>query len=152
MLTGAVGSSGAILAPIFSLNGSMNTKQNRFAFLACLLLAFAVTLGAFGAHWLRPLLGEQQLEVWKTAVLYHFVHSVGMLVLALADPDRFRLANRLLFAGTVCFSGSLYGLSIPAVQHGAFASVLGPITPLGGLCFAAGWITAALAIKKDRKA
>lgn len=130
----------------------MNTKQNPFAFVACVLLALAVTLGAFGAHWLRPLLGEQQQEVWKTAVLYHFVHSLGMLVLAFTDPLRFRLVNRLLFAGTVCFSGSLYGLSLPVVQNSAFASVLGPITPLGGLCFVAGWIAAAFAIRKDGKA
>ena len=39
----------------------------------------------------------------------------------------------LLFAGIVIFSGSLYALAMSGVR------ILGAITPIGGLCFIAGW-------------
>ena len=93
----------------------------------------AVALGAFGAHWLKPTLEAQNLvNVWNKAVLYHLIHALALFVLAL-----FGTANRgawwLLFAGIVIFSGSLYAMGLTG-EHG-----LGAITPLGGLCFLAGW-------------
>ena len=45
----------------------------------------------------------------------------------------------LILAGIVVFSGSLYALALTGVR------VLGAITPLGGLCFLAGWVALALA-------
>jgi uncharacterized membrane protein YgdD (TMEM256/DUF423 family) len=97
------------------------------------LCFLAVALGAFGAHSLKQTLEMHgMLDVWNKAVLYHFVHAIALLVLAL-----FGAANRgawwLLFAGIVIFSGSLYVLALTGVRW------LGAITPLGGLCFLAGW-------------
>tara|TARA_B100000900_G_scaffold283290_3_gene242637 strand:+ start:128 stop:496 length:369 start_codon:yes stop_codon:yes gene_type:complete len=101
--------------------------------------ALAISLGALGAHKLEPqLLANGTLEAWKTAALYHLVHSVALYFLAalqLRDPDRFALmAMWLWFGGILLFSGSLYGLALTQWP------VLGPITPLGGLSFIAGWI------------
>jgi uncharacterized membrane protein YgdD (TMEM256/DUF423 family) len=39
----------------------------------------------------------------------------------------------LFAAGTVLFSGSLYALAITGTRW------LGAVTPLGGVCFLAGW-------------
>lgn len=104
-----------------------------FIRLAALLCFFAVALGAFGAHALRgTLLANGTTEVWKTAVLYHFIHALALLVLALL-PSASRAASSLFIAGIVLFSGSLYLLALTNVQW------LGVITPLGGLCFLAGW-------------
>jgi uncharacterized membrane protein YgdD (TMEM256/DUF423 family) len=109
-------------------------------------MAVAVGLGAFGAHGLKPHLSPDQQAVWATAVQYHFIHAIGLLVLG-AYTGRLPTTPstwiaRLLMAGIVLFSGSLYLLSTReligwnGVQH-----YLGPITPLGGLCFMAAWLT-----------
>ena len=101
------------------------------------LAGLAVLLGAFGAHWLdlrRP-------EVWTTAAHYHLAHAVALMILAWASiqwPGVWMRAAGLLFvAGIVLFSGSLYGLGLTGVRW------LGAITPVGGICFLAGWIAAA---------
>lgn len=104
----------------------------RIAAVFCLL---AVGLGAFGAHALKATLQTNgMLEVWNKAVLYHFLHAIALLVLALHGAGN-RVAYFLIAAGIVLFSGSLYALAlIPQLRDW-----LGPVTPLGGLCFLAGW-------------
>ncbi|MEP6810489.1 MAG: DUF423 domain-containing protein, partial [Chthoniobacterales bacterium] len=101
--------------------------------LAALLCFLAVALGAFGAHSLKSILeGNGTLEVWKTAVLYHLAHGIALVALALHGASN-RGAFYLLVAGIAIFSGSLYLLALTNVRW------LGAITPLGGLCFLAGW-------------
>jgi uncharacterized membrane protein YgdD (TMEM256/DUF423 family) len=103
--------------------------------LAAVLCFLAVALGAFGAHSLRSTLeGHGMLDVWNKAVLYHFIHAIALLVLALFGTIN-RGAWWLLFAGIFLFSGSLYLMAlIPQARDW-----LGVVTPIGGLCFLAGW-------------
>lgn len=109
----------------------MNALLFRGAAALCFL---GVALGAFGAHALKATLqANDTTEVWKTAVLYHFIHALALLVLA-ALPAASRAASGLFVAGIVLFSGSLYLLALTNVKW------LGAITPLGGLCFLAGWV------------
>jgi uncharacterized membrane protein YgdD (TMEM256/DUF423 family) len=102
-------------------------------------LALAVMLGAFGAHGLKDRLSEYSLSVYEKAVFYHFVHALGLLIVALlakAGSVSAAGANRvgwLLSIGIVIFSGSLYALAVSGVR------VLGAITPLGGIAFIAAW-------------
>src|SRR5437588_13092735 len=101
--------------------------------IAALLCFLAVGLGAFGENSLKPTLEVHGLvDVLNKAVLYHFIHAIALFVLAL-----FGTANRgawwLLFVGILLFSGSLYLMALTKVRW------LGAITPLGGLCFLAGW-------------
>ncbi len=101
--------------------------------LAAALCFLAVALGAFGAHALRSTLERHgMLDVWNKAVLYHFVHAIALFVLALFDAAN-RGAWWFLFAGIFLFSGSLYAMALTNLRW------LGPITPLGGLCFLAAW-------------
>ena len=95
----------------------------------------AVALGAFGAHALRSTIESHGLmEVWNKAVFYHFVHAIALLLLAFFATFN-RAAWFLLCAGIILFSGSLYAMAlIPQ-----WRDWLGAITPLGGLCFLAGW-------------
>jgi len=107
--------------------------------IAAALCFLAVGLGAFGAHALKSTLESHgMLDVWNKAVFYHFVHAVALLALAL-----FGTVNRgawiLLFAGVLLFSGSLYTMALTNLRW------LGAITPLGGLCFLAGWAWLAIA-------
>lgn len=93
----------------------------------------AVALGAFGAHGLKPRLeAAGRMDTWETAVLYHLVHAVVLLVLALARPAAV-WAFRAFAAGVAVFSGSLYLLCLSGWTW------LGAVTPLGGLFLLAGW-------------
>jgi len=101
--------------------------------IAAVLCFLAVALGAFGAHSLRSSLElHGMLDVWNKAVLYHFIHAIALLVLALYGTVN-RGAWWLLLAGILLFSGSLYVMALRNLRW------LGAITPLGGLCFLAGW-------------
>ena len=102
--------------------------------IAAALCFLAVALGAFGAHWLRSTIESHDMpEAWNKAVLYHFVHAIALLALALYGTVN-RGAWLLLFAGILIFSGSLYTMALINLRW------LGAITPLGGLCFLAGWM------------
>jgi uncharacterized membrane protein YgdD (TMEM256/DUF423 family) len=102
--------------------------------LAATLCFIGVTAGAFGAHSLKPTLETNgMLDVWNKAVLYHFLHAIALLVLALYGAAS-RGAWWLLFAGIFLFSGSLYVMALTNLRW------LGAITPLGGLCFLTGWL------------
>lgn len=97
------------------------------------LCFLAVALGAFGAHALKARLDAHGMtDAWNKAVLYHFIHAIALFVLA-----GFGVANRgaawLFVAGILFFSGSLYLMALTNVRG------LGAITPIGGLCFLAGW-------------
>jgi uncharacterized membrane protein YgdD (TMEM256/DUF423 family) len=95
----------------------------------------AVALGAFGAHGLRARLSPSLLEVYRTGALYHLIHAIAALAVALGG-ERLRRGGLILglFAtGVVVFSGSLYALALTGV------STLGAVTPLGGLLLLAAW-------------
>ncbi len=117
-------------------------SQNRLFFLAGLIGATGVILGAFGAHALKDtLLQRQTVGLWQTALLYHLVHAVALLALAAGGGTATTSRVRPLIAaavacwvgGTVLFSGSLYGLALGAPH------ALGPVTPVGGVLLLAGW-------------
>lgn len=101
--------------------------------LVAVLGFLGVALGAFGAHGLKDTLESYgTLSIWEKAVLYHFVHTLAMLVLA--NQVNVRAGPFFCFlAGILVFSGSLYLLAATNTKW------LGAITPLGGLSFLAGW-------------
>src|SRR5213596_972243 len=99
--------------------------------IAAALCFLAVALGAFGAHSLKQILETHgMLDVWNKAVLYHFIHAIALLVLALFGATN-RGAWWLLFTGIFLFSGSLYLMALTNLRW------FGSVTPLGGLCFLA---------------
>jgi uncharacterized membrane protein YgdD (TMEM256/DUF423 family) len=107
------------------------------------LMALAVGMGAFGAHALKNRLDAYSASVYERAVFYHFVHALGILLVALlARTTAITAAGQarvawLLLIGIIVFSGSLYALAISG------ARILGAITPIGGLAFIIGWLVLA---------
>ena len=102
----------------------------------------AVGLGAFGAHTLKELIPPEQLAVYETGVRYQFYHSFALLIVGLLLYQRktrfLGISGWLFLVGIFLFSGSLY---IIAVAKGSNfpLSWIGPLTPIGGLFFMAGW-------------
>lgn len=117
--------------------------MNKITFSAAILASLGVALGAFGAHALKAALLESNMtDTWKTAVFYHLLHAIAAWSLFLASPSIQQRLAKAAFAwliGIILFSGSLYGLALGGPRW------LGPVTPLGGLAFVAGWILAARA-------
>lgn len=110
--------------------------------------AIGVALGAFGAHGLKTRVSAEMVAVWETGARYHLVHALALLATGWACerwPSTFTSAAGWLFlAGIVLFSGSLYALTLSGARG------LGAITPLGGVCFIAGWASLALGAMRGR--
>ncbi len=111
--------------------------------LGALLGMLGVAAGAFGAHALRGRLEPSALQVFETAVRYQLVHAIALLFAGAhagsAPRPGATVAAALFLAGIVLFSGSLYlyvGTGVPA---------WGAVTPVGGVCFMAGWLVLARA-------
>ena len=121
-----------------------------FLLLAALAGFTGVALGAFAAHGLKGQLSAQYLTVFQTGVHYQLVHALalfGVALLAERLPGRLLTAAGSLFAiGILLFSGSLYALTLSGLGK------LGMITPLGGLCFLAGWLCLGLAALRAGRA
>ena len=99
----------------------------------------AVVIGAFAAHGLKKVLAPEMIEVVKTGVQYQMYHALALLLIALwlshkPDARGLKAAGLAFILGSLLFSGSLYALALGAPRW------LGPITPLGGLCFLVGWM------------
>jgi len=123
------------------------TATDRLFFLLGSLSALVgVAAGAFGAHALRARLAPDLLAVFETAARYQMYHALALLAVAWAVgrwPGPLPAwAGWLFVAGTLLFSGSLYALALSGVRW------LGAITPLGGVCFLAGWLCLALAARR----
>lgn len=116
-----------------------------FIMLGSILMVLAVAIGAFGAHALKSRIEPDKLKVYEVGVQYHIAHALGLILIGLLanhypDAQIILTAGWFLVAGIVLFSGSLYVLSV------AKARFLGPITPLGGLCFMIGWVLVAVGV------
>jgi uncharacterized membrane protein YgdD (TMEM256/DUF423 family) len=129
-----------------------NKMSHKYFAYGAIGAALAVALGAFGAHGLKDILSEDMLEVYETGVRYHMYHALALMLVALladriGDTKLVRVGARLLLVGIVLFSGSLYALALSDI------SVLGAITPLGGVAFLVGWgYIAAAALRARKKA
>lgn len=128
-----------------------------FSVLGALSAALAVAAGAFGAHALRARVEPRMLEVFETAARYQMYHALGLFAVAwvisravqataigtgaMAAPRATFavVAGWLFVAGTLLFSGSLYAMTLTGVR------ALGAITPVGGVCFIAGWLCLGIA-------
>ena len=112
--------------------------------IAAALGLLGVGLGAFGAHGLRGKVSESLLSAYQTGVLYHLIHAVALLALALysrATQTVITIPAALFTSGIALFSGSLYAMALTGVTK------LGAITPFGGLLFLAGWTSLLFLLK-----
>jgi uncharacterized membrane protein YgdD (TMEM256/DUF423 family) len=123
----------------------MTTKS--ILVITALLGALSVALGAFAAHGLKKIVEPYYLEIFDKAVRYQFYHTfaIGLCGLILLNKNELNLQTSvwLFLSGIVFFSGSLYLMTFTQMKW------LGAITPIGGLCFIAGWLLMAWQIFKS---
>ncbi|HLP49393.1 MAG TPA: DUF423 domain-containing protein [Chitinophagales bacterium] len=113
----------------------------------------AVALGAFGAHGLRNLVAPEMIVIWEKGVQYQIYHALTLFMCSLylkkESSTYVRNAAICFILGILCFSGSLYLLATRTLTN-IPAVILGPVTPIGGFFFIAGWGLILLqAVKKE---
>lgn len=110
----------------------------------------SIVLGAFGAHALKSFINIDRLVIFETGVRYQFMHAAALIMLALySSQQQFTAAlqktiywaSKFFIIGVFCFSGSLYLLALQSIFKIEWVSIVGPITPIGGLFFMLGWIS-----------
>ena len=124
-----------------------NSFFNRLMAVAAFIGAFGVMFGAFGAHYLKSRLPDQNLETIKTGVLYLFIHVLAALVTGMLGNMTplpwLRRAGIAFIAGIFMYSGSLFIIATAPITGFPVASI-GWITPVGGLSFILGWVALAM--------
>ena len=120
-----------------------------FSVFGAIFAALAVAGGAFAAHALKGVLTPEQVAAFETGIRYQMYHALALLFVGWIDRQGgdvwVRRAGWSFVAGILLFSGSLYVLSLLGLRWA------GPITPLGGLAFIAGWVCLALACRSRRR-
>jgi uncharacterized membrane protein YgdD (TMEM256/DUF423 family) len=117
-----------------------------FAVVGAVSALLAVAAGAFGAHGLRGRVSPEMLAVFETGARYQMYHALALVLVGVAgargvESGLLGAAGWCFVAGTVLFSGSLYGLALTQAP-------LGIVTPFGGLCFLGGWGLLAVALAR----
>lgn len=115
----------------------------------------AVITGAFGAHYLKTMFSAEILGSFETGVRYQFYHALALLLTGILSlhlqSALLRRAAQLFIAGIVLFSGSIYLLCFLKSNQVIGLQGIGILTPLGGLCFIAGWLMLLLAVWKQQE-
>lgn len=128
--------------------------NKRIILTAAFFGAVAVIFGAFGAHYLKRFPIPDLLSPWNTAVQYQFYHVLALLYLSTFARYKNRLINLAYFFftfGILFFSGSLYLIALFKILENTSAiSIIGPLTPIGGVFFIFGWVALFLAALKDK--
>jgi uncharacterized membrane protein YgdD (TMEM256/DUF423 family) len=112
-----------------------------FAVIGAIMGGLSVAAGAFGAHALKTRLSAEHLDIWKTAAQYQMYHAFALLACQ-RDTTATKAAGWVFVVGIALFSGSLYALALTGRRG------LGAITPIGGVCFLAGWVLLAIGLLK----
>jgi uncharacterized membrane protein YgdD (TMEM256/DUF423 family) len=104
------------------------------------VMALGVALGAVAAHASAGAAHPEAGRLLQAAVLYQMVHGLGIIacgILAREAASRWLVAaSALHVVGIACFCGALWRLALTG-------SSLGPVAPIGGMAFIAGWIALA---------
>ena len=127
----------------------MSRKSCNWIIVGSLSGAVSVLLGAAGSHWLQPLIEGDYTDTYSTAVRFHMLHSlfliIGAIILDRVASNFFLLAA-LWFSllGLAIFCGSLYVLAVTQF------SILGAIAPIGGISLIVGWLSLAFGLLRSK--
>jgi len=128
----------------------ISKNMKTFMIIASFLMAVTITIGAFGAHGLKPYLDEYSTDIYEKAVSYQFYNTLGLFFISfisylLPSSTKIKKAFYFVFIGTLIFSFSLYILALTKIMW------LGAITPIGGTFMIIGWVLCGYTIIKELK-
>jgi uncharacterized membrane protein YgdD (TMEM256/DUF423 family) len=112
---------------------------NKLIAVGCIMCGLAVAFGAFGAHALKQTVEPNLMDTWRTATTYLMFHGVAVIALS-SLATHFHSKDIVtptigIVLGALLFCGSLYAIVLGA------PSVMGVITPIGGILWIACWLT-----------
>lgn len=125
--------------------------MTKFIHISILFCLTSIILGAFGAHLLKDVLTESQLSSFETGVRYQMFHGLVILILSLNKEyftNKLSKVLQIMSIGVILFSLSIYLLNLQNLL-GIKLSILGPITPLGGLFLIISWTLLFCIVKKN---
>ena len=107
--------------------------------ISALSVLLCILVGAYTSHGITSQFMVGNLNIYWTAVIYHFFHSFALLFIALFNNSFKKqfyghLICTCFLVGIIFFCGSLYLLVLKNISFYGF------LTPLGGLAFIVGWI------------
>jgi uncharacterized membrane protein YgdD (TMEM256/DUF423 family) len=130
----------------------MERIEKRIIATGAFFCVLAVSFGALGAHALKSIVGPTSVNTWELAAQYQMYHGLAILAVGLIH---IHISNRwikssflFMCLGIILFSGSLYLLALKSILSQGFISIIGPITPIGGILFIIGWILLIIGILK----
>lgn len=126
----------------------INKNMKTFMIIASFMMALTITIGAFGAHGLKPYLDEYFTDIYEKAVSYQFYNTLGLFFISfvsylLPTSTKVNKAFYFVLTGTLIFSFSLYTLALTKIMW------LGAITPIGGTFMIIGWVLCGYTIMKE---
>lgn len=105
--------------------------------------------GAFGAHGLKEVLTPALLNSFLTGIRYQVIHSLLLLIVILlpiiSETQKIRI-SKVIIAGIVLFSGSIYLLTLGIVP----SKYVWFVTPVGGLLLLVSWLMIAFNMLKKQ--
>lgn len=122
--------------------------------LGAILAALSVLFSAFSAHFLQPIMTSKDFYSFQTAVNMEFFHSIGLIILGILGkryPTSYINWSGIFFmAGIILFSGSIYLLTLANSFFDSNITMLGLVTPIGGVAFFAGWVMLLMGIPETK--
>ena len=126
-----------------------------FLKIAAVLGMLSVLMGAFAAHKLKEIMTADAVAIFETGVRYQFYHVFALLAVGMFYQYHRRnvlnWAGIFFIAGVVLFSGSLYLLTYVHASNLQGMKWVGPVTPIGGLCFIVGWVLLFFSFVSNKK-
>lgn len=129
-------------------------RGKNFMLFGIFLAASSVMLGAFGAHGLKGQIEVASLESYKTGINYQMIHALALILFSsmssLMSSRLGQMGAWTFVIGTLFFSGSIYLLTTRTLTGIGFTSILGPMTPIGGMLLIVGWLLFFIAVLKNK--
>ncbi len=127
----------------------MQSTTKQFLIIASFMMALSISIGAFGAHGLKPYLDTYGEIIYNKGVNYSFYNTLGLFAIAFITtliPNSTKVTKGFwaVFAGTIIFSFSLYILALTKILW------LGAITPIGGTLMILGWVLVMVGVYREK--
>lgn len=126
--------------------------QKIYLVIGIVLSALAVALGAFGAHGLKKVVSVENVAIYQTGVQYQMYHALALILVGILSDRIYNgfitYAGVLFVTGIILFSGSLYMIVSLYAMNKTVPTVIGILTPIGGLIFILGWVCLLVGILK----